>query len=79
MASQVLLASRQRRAMMASAPGTVQVRAGGVALEVAQGRVQLGLLDPFEGIDAGGAADALDVAVVEVVQAGSGRQSEDAK
>src|SRR5216683_931726 len=102
MASQVLLASRQRRAMMASAPAVVQVHAGllevlaglaaclddagadeqaalaepvvahagGVVLEVAQGGVELVFLDAFEGKDAGGLADAVDVAVVEVFHPG---------
>src|SRR5260221_4429656 len=104
MASQVLLASRQRRAMMASAPLTVQcmpdclrrwptmvlqlafddagadeeaalaepvvAHAGGVVLEVAQGGVDLVFLHAFEGVLAGRGDDAVDVAVVEVLQPG---------
>ena len=99
-----LLASRQRRAMMASAPATVQLHAGQfealaddrlaaclddagadeqaagaeplvahagrVVLEVAQRLVQPRFLDADEGVGAGGGADAVDVAVVQVLQAG---------
>jgi hypothetical protein len=42
----------------------------GVVLEVAQGGVQLVFLDPFEREDAGLPADGVDVAVVQVLQAG---------
>jgi hypothetical protein len=49
----------------------VAAHAGGVVLEVAQGGVQLVFLDAFQGKDAGGLADAVDVAVVEVFEAGS--------
>ena len=48
----------------------VVAHAGRVVLEVAQGRVQLVFLDAVEGVGAGGGADAVDVAVVEVLQAG---------
>ena len=104
MASQVLLASRQRRAMMASAPATVQcmpaclslcptiglaaglddagadeqaagaepvvAHAGRVVEEVAELPLGLVFLDAFEGVFADGGLDAVDVAVVEVFEAG---------
>ena len=43
---------------------------GGVVLEVAEGRVELVFLGAHQGVDAGCGADAVDVAVVQVVQAG---------
>jgi len=48
----------------------VIAHAGGVVLEVAQGGVQLVLLDSGERELAGGRHDAVDVAVVEVLQPG---------
>jgi hypothetical protein len=48
----------------------VAAHAGGVVLEVAQGGVQLVFLHAFQGKDAGGGGDAVDVAVAEVRQAG---------
>src|ERR1017187_8597619 len=44
--------------------------AGGVVLEVAQGRVELVFLDALGGVGAGGVADAVDVAVAGVLEAG---------
>jgi hypothetical protein len=48
----------------------VVAHAGRVVLEVAQGRVQLILLDACQGIDAGGRADSVDVAAIEVLEQG---------
>ena len=45
-------------------------RMRGVVLEVAQGRVELVFLDALEGVGAGGVADAVDVAVAGVLEAG---------
>ncbi|MGO9726836.1 MAG: hypothetical protein ACLPN6_16045 [Streptosporangiaceae bacterium] len=44
--------------------------AGRVVLEVAQGRIQLVFRDALEREDAGGLADPVDIAVVQVLQAG---------
>ena len=44
--------------------------AGGVVLEVAESGVDLGFLDTFEGVLASCPDDAVDVAAVEVLQAG---------
>src|SRR5258708_202287 len=48
----------------------VVAHAGGVVLEVAEGSVDLVLLHAFEGVLAGRPDDAVDVAVVEVLQPG---------
>ena len=44
--------------------------AGRVVLEVAQGALELVFLDAFEGVGAGGPAEAIDVPVVEVLEPG---------
>src|ERR1017187_9554845 len=48
----------------------VVAHGGRVVLEVAESRVQRGFLHADEGIFPGGVADAVDVAVVEVLEAG---------
>ena len=44
---------------------------GGVVPEVAQGGAELVFFDALEGVGAGGPADAVDVSVIEVPDAGS--------